>query len=168
MKKILACFSMCCLVVVLLNGCIIPYGAKTEHTFLQSREDVVKVEISTCSNVTVWGNGEKVETILPLVELSNEEIDLLWNELLAFPANTVKVLDYGCGDLMFVFTYANGQQELIGFYKIAVLNADGTFLQYRNHALTDPKLMTALFAKFADLALLSEVSDDFRSYYNYK
>ena len=91
MKKFLVCFAVCCLVFALLNGCTIPYGKSTEHTFLQSREDVVKVELSTCSDVKVWRTGEKVETIHPLVELSNDEIDSLWNELLASTANMVKM-----------------------------------------------------------------------------
>lgn len=166
MKKIIVRFAVLFLVVALLTGCDMPYGGPVEHTFLQSRENVVKVEICTNSNSLNWRKGAKIDSLHTLVELSAEEIDSLWNELLTVDAVKLKFVSYGCGDLVFVFTYADGQQELIGYSEIAVLNADGTFLQYRYHVLYDTNAITELFAKYADPELLKEVSEFFRSYYH--
>ena len=165
MKNILSFLTVVCLFVTSLAGCEMPRGGPTEHTFLQSRENVVKVEICTNSKVINWREGAQITTIQPLVELSAEEIDFLWKNLLEFPAVKLRYVESGCGDLLFVFTYANGQQELIGYGEIGVLNADGTFAGYRSHVLEDGESLTKLFAKYADPQLLQEVSMSFRARY---
>ena len=89
---------------------------------------MVKVEICTNSEAYTWRKGREVNSLQPLVELSSEEIDYFWNELLVAPALDISRSTEGklCGDLLFVVSYANGEKELIGFFEIGVLNADGT------------------------------------------
>jgi len=167
MRSILIYFTAACLAVSLLSGCTMPYGGPTEHTFLQSRENVVKVEICTNSEAYRWTRGRQVTSLQPLAELSSEEIDAFWNELSAFPALEMgHHPGNGCGDLLFVVSYANGQQELVGYGEVGVLNADGTFDKYRYYVLDNREQLAKLFAKYADPALLRANSQSFRAFYD--
>ena len=165
MKKILIYIALVCFAITLLGGCDFSRGGPTEHTFLQGRTDVLKVEICTNSEIINWREGSMIDTLHPLAELSNEEIDSLWNALLAFPSAEVNYIESGCGDLLFVFTYADGQKELIGYGEIGVLNPDGTFSKYRSHVLADGKALAKLFARYADVKMLREASKSFNAYY---
>lgn len=167
MKNILSFLTVVCLFVTSLAGCTFFSDTPTDHTFLQGRENVVKVEICTNSEAYTWRKGREVNSLQPLVELSSEEIDYFWNELLAAPALDISRSTKGklCGDLLFVVSYANGEKELIGFFEIGVLNADGTFAGYRYHVLEDSAALAKLFAKYADPQLLQEVSMGFRARY---
>ena len=171
MKKIFAYLTAVCLVVTLLAGCTLPFYEKPGgHTFLQSRENVVKVEICTNSAPDDhWPEGREMDALRPLVELTAEEIDSLWNELSAFSAyDTSADPDERryFGDLLFVFTYAVGQQELVGFYDIGVLNPDGTFAGYRDYELADRELVAKIFSQYARVRLLTEESIEFGRYHS--
>ena len=171
MKKILCCMAVVCFAVTLLAGCTLPLAEKPGgHTFMQSRENLVKVEI--CTNLDPDNHlpvGEKMDSLRPLAELTVEESSSLWNELSAFPAydtsdsqNDARYL----GDLLFVFTYADGQQELIGFHDIGILNSDGTFAGYRGYELKDLELLAKIFSQYANTRLLIEESSEFGQYHS--
>jgi hypothetical protein len=153
------------LLSVILTGCDFPAGKSTQHTFLQNREDVVKVEICTNDTFKILHSGETPYSLSPLYVLSEEEIDSLWESLLAFPAYEVRYVSTGCGDLLFVVSYANGEQELIGYGEIGVINAEGLFDSYRNHRFWDGPLMSELFAQYVSPKTLKETSESFRAYY---
>ena len=163
MKKILTLLIVVCLQVALLLGCTMPYGEPINYTFLQSRENVVKIEICTNNQAAInWLEGQKVSSLQHLTALSAEEIDSLWDELSGFPAHKQgKHPLMGCGDLVFVVTYENGQQELIGYGTVGVLNPDGTFNGYRDYAAFDGELLSNVFAKYADKEVLKRVSTSF-------
>lgn len=151
--------------VAALLGCDVPYGGTTQHTFLQDRENVVKVEICTSDDSAILHEGSNPGPLVPIAVLSGDEIDSLWEELLAFPAYELNYVAHGCGDLLFVISYTNGEQELIGYSEIGVINADGTFSGYRNHVLGDGASLTRLFARYADPEMLSKVSMSFQAHY---
>ena len=153
------------LVAALLSGCDMPYRGPTEHTFLQERENVVKVEICACEEEKIIRRGSQPSPLILIATLPDDEIDSLWDELLTFPALKSRYVSHGCGNLMFVISYANGEQELIGYSEIGIINADGTFGGYRAHVLADDKALSQLFAQYADPTILSEVSMSFRAYY---
>ena len=166
MKKTLIYIVLVCLVTAILSGCDFYVTSPAEFTFLQSRENVVKVEICTNSEYHPLERRE-VNSLEPIAELSPEEIDSFWNSLLGAPGLDVTKKTTGemCGDLLFAVWYENGQGELISFSDIGIVNADGTFGGYRHHVLEDRKALTQLFAKYVDPNLLIEVSRDFRAYY---
>ena len=167
MKKTLIYIVSVCLVTVLLSGCNFYETRPAEFEFLQSRENVVKVEICTNSEAYDWIRGHQLDSLQSIAELSSEEIDEFWNALLEISAVDILRDTTGqmCGDLLFVISYTNGQKELISFYEIGIVNADGTFEEYRLLAVEDREALAQLFAKYADPKLLREVSMGFRSYY---
>ena len=165
MKKTLIYIVVVSLVTALLSGCDFYETRPVEFAFLQSRENVVKVEICTNSEYHPKA-GREVNSLEPMAELSPEQIDEFWNALLEIAAVDVLRNTIGdmCGDLLFAISYANGQKELISFYSIGVVNADGTFEEYRLLAVEDSKALAQLFAKYADPKLLREVSMGFRAH----
>lgn len=165
MKIMRRLFAALFLVTILVSGCDMPYGDEVQHTFTQAREEVVKVELCFSNEERILQEGSKMNSLTVLAVLPNEEIDFLWQELLELPAYKLRFVANGCGDLLFVISYANGKQELIGFYEIGVLNADGTFGGYRSHVLGDRALLAQLFARYADPEMLAKASMTFRSYY---
>lgn len=165
MKTMGKLVSILVLVAVLLSGCDMPYGGPTQHTFLQDRENVSKVEICTSEDLKILYKGSKPGPLDPIVTLSEEEIDSLWEELSAFPAYELNFVSHGWGDLVFVVSYANGEQELIGYHEIGIINEDGTFGGYRGHVLDDATSLSQLFAQYASAEILSKVSMSFRAYY---
>ena len=167
MKKTLIYIVVVSLVTALLSGCDFYETRPAKFEFLQSRENVEKVEICTNSEAYGWIEGKHVNSLETIAELPPEEIDEFWNALLEIAAVDVLRNTTGdmCGDLLFAISYANGQKELISFYSIGVVNADGTFEEYRLLAVEDSKALAQLFAKYADPKLLREVSKGFRSYY---
>lgn len=165
MKTIRMLFPVLFLVATLISGCDVPYGDAIQHTFIQAREEVVKVELCFSNEERILQEGSKMNSLTVLAVLPDEEIDFLWQDLLELPAYKVRFVANGCGDLLFVISYANGTQELIGFYEIGLVNADGTFGGYRSHALGDGALLAQLFARYADPEMLAEASMSFRAYY---
>lgn len=165
MKKIRMLFSAVFLVAMLFSGCDVPYGDPVQHTFTHEREDVVKIEICSNNEVEILKEGSKIDSLSVLAVLPDEEIDLLWQALLELPAYELRYVAHGCGDILFVISYADGKQELIGFYDIGIVNADGTFGGYRSHALGDGALLAQLFAQYADPEILAKASMTFRAYY---
>lgn len=165
MKRIQFILIVLLITAVVLSGCDIPYGNTTQHTFLHSREDVAKVEICTNNDLTIWQEGSNINSLILITTLSNEEIDLLWAELLSFSAYECNFISHGCGDLLFVISYANGEQELIGFGEIGIINPDGTFCGYRSHVLGDNALLAHLFSQYGDADILAKASMSFRANY---
>jgi hypothetical protein len=165
MKKFLHTIVFPFLVALLLVGCDMPYGKSTIHTFAYNREDVVKVDICANSDLEIWREGEVISSLTTIATVPEEEIDTIWQILPSFGAYEVNYLSGGCGDLVFVIHYTNGDRELIGFYEIGLLNEDGTFKGYRHHVLGVKVLLAQLFAQYADVTQLSEVSMSFKAYY---
>ena len=165
MKKLRMLCATFVLVSMLFAGCDMPSRGPVQHTFAYEREEVVKIEICSNNELEILRDGTKIETLPVLAVLSKEEIDSFWQELLKLPAYKLRYVSNGCGDLLFVISYANGTQELIGFYEIGLVNADGTFGGYRSHALGDGALLAQIFARYADPEMLAEASMTFRSYY---
>ena len=167
MKKILSYIAVICITATLLSGCDFYETRPAKFEFLQSRENVEKVEICTNSEAYGWIDGRHVNSLETIAELPPEEIDEFWNSLLEISAVDIIRDTTGqmCGDLLFVISYTNGQKELISFYDIGVVNADGTFAGYRLLAVEDRRALAQLFAKYADPKLLGKLSMGFRSYY---
>ena len=163
--KLLTMTSLLLALTLMFGGCDMPYGGPTEHTFLQNRENVVKVEICSNAMYGIVREGSQMESLNPIAVLLDEEIDVLWEALLSFPSYEVRYIKHGCGDLLFVVSYANGEQELIGYNLIGIVNSDGTFGGYRNHVFGDAASLTQLFAQYADPTVLAEASMTFRAYY---
>lgn len=164
MKKLRILFAAIC-VAILFSGCDVPFRNPVQHTFAYEREDVMEIEICSNNELDILKEGSKMESLPVLAVLPDEEIDLLWKELLEVPAYELRYVAHGCGDLLFVISYANGTKELIGFYDIGIVNADGTFGGYRSHALGDGALLAQLFARYADPEILAKASMTFRAYY---
>ena len=149
------------LLLVILAGCDFPYGGPTQHTFLQSRENIVKVEICYLDEELHFGT--KPDTLSLLYVLSEEEIDILWDELSGFPAFELRHANQSFGDLFFVVSYSNGEKELIGYAEIPVVNADGIFDEYRGHLLDNSELLSQIFARYVNPKILMKVSECFKA-----
>lgn len=166
MKKIIALIVAVCLIIILFAVCDFQFGSQPiQHTFVQERKNVEKVEI--CSYVN---DHYPIGTITALTELSEQEIDSLWNELMELSAVTIlpAKAESRLGDLLFVVTYTDGEKELIGFVEQGVISADGKFDGYRGYCFTDDKALANLFAKYADPDMLSEVSGTFDHWYHFE
>ena len=163
--KIIAIYSVSVLVImVLLTGCDLQFGSQSvQHSFLQERTNVEKVEICTYCN-----DGYPIGTITPIVALSDGEIDSLWADLLELPAVTILPAkqESRLGDILFVIRYVDGEQELIGFVEQGIICEDGTFGGYRGYAFRDNQELAKVFAKYADPETLAEMSKEFEHWFN--
>ena len=121
MKKILIYIAVICITATLLSGCDFYETRPAKFEFLQSRENVEKVEICTNSEAYGWLEGHQIDSLKIIAELSPEKIDEFWNALLEISAVDIIRDTTGqmCGDLLFVISYTDGQIELISFADIA-------------------------------------------------
>lgn len=163
-KRFLSCAATLLIIIVLLTGCDFQFGSQPiQHTFLQERANVEKVEICTYRN-----DSYPIGTITPIIVLSDGEIDSLWDDLLKLQAITIlpSKQESRFGDLLFVIHYVDGEQELISFVELGSICADGTFGGYRGYAFLDDQALAKVFAKYANPESLIEVSEEFAHWYN--
>lgn len=163
-RKLIFCgLSFVLALTLLLSGCDMHIGNyPTEHTFIQDRSNVKKVEICTHDYTSA-----PVGPITPIVVLSEEEIDSLWIDLLNLEVAPI-IPEHTVGDILFVISYQDGQQELLGFSEAAFLKADGKFGLWRGYVFYDGRDLADVFAKYADPDMLSEISEYFSFYYRPK
>lgn len=163
-KKIVLIAASLFIIVAMLAGCDISFGSRpVQHTFIQERANVEKVEICTYCN-----DSYPIGTITPIIALSDSEIDALWVDLSELPAVSIlpAKAESRLGDILFVIRYTDGQQELIGFVEQGVIDADGTFVGYRGYAFQDDRALAKVFAKYVNAEDLMEVSEEFKHWYN--
>lgn len=163
-KMFLSCVVILLITSALLVGCKDLFGGRpVQHTFIQERANVEKVEICTYCN-----DSYPIGTITPICVLSDSEIDSMWDDLSNLQAITILPSQHPSrfGDLIFVVHYADGEQELIGFEEQGVIYADGTFGGYRGYAFLDERELAKVFAKYAEPESLIEVSESFAHWYS--
>lgn len=144
---------------LVLTICDPSFDEPFSYTFRQERNNVEKVEI--CSYQHVY-NRREGGTRIPLVSLSNEEIDKLWSDIPTleckefFPLDPI--LDYG--DILIAITYCNGEVELIGVTNIGWISPDGD-LTTSTYCFGIEEIC-AIISQYADAKLLAHHSEYFR------
>ena len=162
MKRCLLIIIWSLSIVVLLSGCLLLEGSKpVNHTFLQERKNVAKVEICTRTD-----DCYPIGTIVPITSLTTQEIDSFWTEVPALAAYTILPGETDrLGDLLFRISYVDGTQELLGYEEQCVIHADGSLGGYRGYAFRENEL-TQLFSKYADPEMLAKNSGYFSHYWS--
>lgn len=150
----------------LLCGCDPFYGASGSYTFCQEWDNVAKVAICYHDDTDILVGSSEFGPLTTLTELTEEQISSLYNDLKGVPAHEVEIPSFGLGQLLFVVTYSDGEQELIGLGMSATIDADGSFKGYCEYAFADDPQMVKIFAKYADPEVLGEYYDDFWRLYN--
>jgi hypothetical protein len=154
------------LALSLFCGCDPFYGASGSYSFRQEWDNVTKVEICYHDDADILVGSSEVGPLTTLAELSEDQINSLYNDLMGVPAHEVEILSFGLGQLLFVVTYSDGEQELIGLGMSATINADGSFKGYCEYSFADDPQMVKIFANYADPEVLGEYYDDFWRLYN--
>ena len=163
------CFVFVAVLLVastLLCGCDMPYGKATSYTFLQDWTNVVKVEICYHNTENVTSPLSPIGPLTTISILSESQTASLKKDLLELPACEVRYIDGTVGELIFVVTYSNGEQEWIGLHLSAKINPDGSFHSYCPVGFGDGPHMVRIFVKYADPEILAEYMEDFWDLYN--
>ncbi len=134
------------------------------YTFRQDWSNVKKIEICAYEESTIY---KKAGAITPLIQLTDAERDAFKNEIAELECLNQVMLDppTDCGDLLFVISYIDGEKEMLGFENFSYITPDGSFYTRYQYFIDKAKLCE-IFMKYADFEILSEISYDFRFWYN--
>ena len=155
------------LLSMLLSGCnnILEslFGADSDpvpFTFRQERSAVKKVMICT------YKDGLYTGPIAPILQLSEAQIDDFYNEMLKLDVCKFSKLDppTGYGDLIFLVSYHDGENEIISFVNLGFITSDGYMTERHEHI--DQRGLSKVFVQFASPDELSKVSGKFRHWYS--
>ena len=130
----------------MLTGC---YSEPFTYEFRQVRDNVEKVEICAYDH---YEDSKEV-----LTQLDETDVDALLVDIQSLPCYegfNVDGPNY-CGPVVIFITYTDGEEEMIGVYKIGWRTTDGKRHTSRmNFKLTD---MRTLISKYVDKEILAEL-----------
>lgn len=153
-------------VTLLLCSCDMPHGKETTYAFFQDWRNVEKVEICYHNTENIKDSLSPIGKLTTIAVLSEDQIDSLEEDLLELPAREIRYISGTVGELIFVITYSNGEQEWVGLHLSAKVNSDGFFQGYCPVGFADGPRMIRVFAKYADPEVLAEYLEDFWELYN--
>lgn len=155
----------CLLLSFVFTGCDIGSSQPEVHSFRQDCDNVVKIEICSYdhSKMTRTWQAQFVDEdcFSPLVQLSGEDCDSLFQDILSLEIKKFymidPILDYG--DVVILIHYADNEIEMIGITNIGWISPDGKLHTTDKHF--EITAICDVISKYVDADVLDDVSDYF-------